>query len=90
MLAPALALKTAEVFAGMGYDFFTKNGLIFSQPGICIAYGMKNNYKNIQIVVTGNSGKTINAVSINNQREKMIFDAWPYLQNIHYKHYDLK
>jgi len=51
---------------------------------------MKNNYKNIQIVVTGNSRKTINAVSINNQVKIILFDAELFLQHIYYENYDVK
>jgi hypothetical protein len=49
--------------------------LISTQSGTCIACDMKNNYKNIRIVVTGNFRKTIKVLSINNQREKIDFDA---------------
>ncbi len=55
--------------------FLQKKVLISDQSGTCIAHRRKNNLKNIRIAVTGNPGKTINAVSINIQSEKIVFDA---------------
>lgn len=40
-----------------------------------ISYSIKNNYKNAQLIVTDNNGKTIKIFVINNQSGKIIFDA---------------
>ncbi|MEO8712381.1 MAG: hypothetical protein ABI405_09680 [Parafilimonas sp.] len=40
-----------------------------------IFYTLKNKYKNVQIVVAGNSGKAIKVMAINNQSANVIFSA---------------
>ena len=36
---------------------------------------MKNDYKNAQLLVTDNAGKTIETIDINDKSGKMVFDA---------------
>ena len=40
-----------------------------------ISYSLKNNDKNVQVIVTGNSGKTIKVVTVNNKTGNITFNT---------------
>jgi hypothetical protein len=40
-----------------------------------ISYSLKNNDKNVQVIVTDNSGKTIKVVTVNNKTGTMTFNT---------------